>query len=589
MAWSATTVMEIRASATAGNVNGGGFNPSNGAANATDYSQQDAAQYGFTDLASTDGTTNPSTVTSASHTFDSNDVGNFLKVNSGTNWTVGWYEIVSVAGGAATLDRAVGTAATLSNGTYKVGGAISLGGTGTSSDDAFFENAVAGNKFYIKNGSYTLGVQVTLTATGGTQKPIVIEGYNSSRGDHPVGANRPTLDAGAVPFTTAANWDIYNIIFTGTASTAVLVPGANSKHVNLKVSNTSGTAGRFGATINAADLFFSRCEFVSTAGSGVRVIANANFSIIGCYFHDSDMGLAYNTGATSSGHVINCIFDTCATNAVHINTANTAANHFYGNTFYGAETPAGTGINMITGVTDVRLLNNIFYGFTTAVSHADTQSVGHDNFNNYYNNTTDCTNWTKGPNTIALNPNFTNGAGGDFSVGTNMKAVGMPALFPGGLSTGYVDIGAVQRKEKVSTDPGEANVKTGVGYTFEDASKTGTYDGSDRWTDPGVTNVRLSTAYKANSTTNNRTGTVRVPAVGNVKTGYAYDASDSLTGTYDGSDRWTDPGEANVALGVAYKANSLTNNKTGTLEAATVDDIWNDQRALTVAKFLGLK
>jgi hypothetical protein len=113
------------------------------------------------------------------------------------------------------------------------------------------------------------------------------------------------------------------------------------------------------------------------------------------------------------------------------------------------------------------------------------------------------------------------------------------------------------------TDPGEASVKTGTAYTYNGSAKTGTYTGSDRWTDPGIANVRTGTAYKADSTTNNRTGTCAVPTAAETKTGVSVDAT---TGTYTGSDRWTDPGEANVADGVAYKADSTTNNKLGTLE-----------------------
>lgn len=41
------------------------------------------------------------------------------------------------------------------------------------------------------------------------------------------------------------------------------------------------------------------------------------------------------------------------------------------------------------------------------------------------------------------------------------------------------------------------------------------------------------------------------------------DRGDGNLGTYDGSDRWSDAGESNVKFGVQYKANSLTNNKTG--------------------------
>jgi hypothetical protein len=84
------------------------------------------------------------------------------------------------------------------------------------------------------------------------------------------------------------------------------------------------------------------------------------------------------------------------------------------------------------------------------------------------------------------------------------------------------------------------------------------------------------------------------PGVANVKTGTAYTyAGASQTGTYDGSDRWTDPGESVVVSGVAYKANSTTNNKTGTFTTPTAaqiaTEVWGSSKALTIAKFLGLK
>src|SRR4051812_13205674 len=85
-----TTVWEVRSTATAANVNGGGFNPSV-ASPGTDYSQQDASQFSGSDLASTVGTTNPCVVTSASHNFVSSDNGILIHINSGTNWTAGWY------------------------------------------------------------------------------------------------------------------------------------------------------------------------------------------------------------------------------------------------------------------------------------------------------------------------------------------------------------------------------------------------------------------------------------------------------------------------------------------------------------------
>lgn len=62
------------------------------------------------------------------------------------------------------------------------------------------------------------------------------------------------------------------------------------------------------------------------------------------------------------------------------------------------------------------------------------------------------------------------------------------------------------------------------------------------------------------------TGTAVLAAAATTKMGVT--ANDGA-GSYDGSDRWTDPGEANVSAGTAYKANSTTNNKLGTRQTVT--------------------
>lgn len=105
------------------------------------------------------------------------------------------------------------------------------------------------------------------------------------------------------------------------------------------------------------------------------------------------------------------------------------------------------------------------------------------------------------------------------------------------------------------SDPGLANVKLATVYTIGGVSLTGTYDGSDRWSDPGIANVRSTQSYKANSLVNNRTGTSVQPGTANVKTGIVFD--NGSVGTYTGADRWSDPGAANVLSPTAYLANAI--------------------------------
>jgi len=97
MALDARSVVEINASATANNVNAGGFNPAN--ANM------------LTDLTThtNTGNTDSPVVSSASYAFVAGDTTKKLFVQGGTNWYANrWFDIASLSGGKATLSAAIG-------------------------------------------------------------------------------------------------------------------------------------------------------------------------------------------------------------------------------------------------------------------------------------------------------------------------------------------------------------------------------------------------------------------------------------------------------------------------------------------------
>jgi hypothetical protein len=144
---------------------------------------------------------------------------------------------------------------------------------------------------------------------------------------------------------------------------------------------------------------------------------------------------------------------------------------------------------------------------------------------------------------------------------TSVALVSGTGSLNGASRTSLVDVAAFDGS--VYSNPGAANVRSGTGYTYAGVSTTGslvvpslantkigvagdggtgTYDGTDRHSDPGVANVRLGTAYKSNSETDNRTGT--------------------LAATTD-----TDPGVGNVRSGIAYSIDGVA--KTGTLSVPT--------------------
>ncbi len=150
-----------------------------------------------------------------------------------------------------------------------------------------------------------------------------------------------------------------------------------------------------------------------------------------------------------------------------------------------------------------------------------------------------------------------------------------------GARSDYVTTTASAFEGYTYTDPGIANVLApGSGgpssYTYNGLSKVGTYAPAL----PAAGDLRSGTVVSS------VTGTLAVPAVSSVLSGVAVDAtvgnyitvataaakigttfgaSGALTGTYDGSDRWTSPLASELLSGVMLKSNSTSNNLTGTL------------------------
>jgi hypothetical protein len=101
----ANTIWEVQPTIGV-DTNGGGFQPGCGAKNIT-------ASVNLT----IDGTVNTK-VTDSGHNFVAADVGRWINITAGTNWTLGYYKIVSAASNAATLDRSPSAAGNANKATY---------------------------------------------------------------------------------------------------------------------------------------------------------------------------------------------------------------------------------------------------------------------------------------------------------------------------------------------------------------------------------------------------------------------------------------------------------------------------------------
>lgn len=429
MAIPATQVWEVRP--TNGTTNaGGGFDPSV-ASPGTDYSQQDAVQVAYTDLV-IGGTTTQ--LTSAGTPFTSAHVGNTIAITGGTGFTTGFYSIRSVAAAVATMDRSVGTGGS-TGGTGNLGGARSGFTVGTTTLQA---SLVAGNKVWVKNEAWNEAV--ALSVAGSANLPIVIEGYDTARDDRPTGTGRPLNNRASaagdgIAITGADTWCKYlRVTAAGDAGFSLATTSLRFVHCASYSNTNEGfeyTAGNYH--------WFYACESYSNGGPGVGSSTAGIF--YGCYIHDNTGG-----GLISSGGQLQATFSIIESNASHGISQPGTLSMLFNNTIYGNTGATTDGLNM--DATRIGAYNNIFANNGRDGARANNGGgvvVDCNDFNG--NSGAARTNFPTGVNDSTLAPTFTNASGGDFSIGTNLKALGYPGVFPGALSTGYLDIGAVQRQE----------------------------------------------------------------------------------------------------------------------------------------------
>jgi len=366
-----------------------------------DYSQQDAADGTATDFTATGSST---TLTSATGGFRRSHIGNFFHqttTGTGAFGVVGWYEIVSYTNATTVvLDRTPNSGTANVACTGFVGGALDMAG---SLGDSFLEQIQGGNTVWYKSGSFTVGVAVAVASANSTSQTIsYLRGFTSLRGDTCTGTNRPTLAMGSNSFTVGTYVQTSNISFTGTAATLV-TSAIGAVFRNCKFQNTSTTTSRIACTIST-DALAVDCEVISQNGTGISTSA-ANVRVIGCYVHDSTNGLV-STG-TGRQLILSTIISENVTTAIN-NSLTNASLSAIGCTFYGSEAKIGTALSAISAVILCQFFDNIIYGFATGISQATTQYKSNFGmYNNFYNNTTDVSLYTKDVTDTAVNPAFT--------------------------------------------------------------------------------------------------------------------------------------------------------------------------------------
>lgn len=303
MALSAGLVLELRT--TAGANQGGGFYD-RVPGTSVDYTQQDTAQLSLTDLVSDVAGT---TITSVTGGFTDAMVGNVIYIESTGGFTAGFYEIIAYTDtNTITIDRTAGESKT--GGAGKVGGALDYAAfaayivTGT--------DRAQGDKIWIKAGTYVMTANVTHVEN----QIHTWEGYNTTRGDNPTGANRPKFDGitNTVYFTTGAYFSCKHVQFESDATYGFQQDNYQF-FMNCSFSNAVGWGSyRVGPSFNRHQ-FYINCEFIGgdpantgNRGLNIGISGRAENALIAfCKFTDLNRGL--HTQNTSMGVILSCLFE----------------------------------------------------------------------------------------------------------------------------------------------------------------------------------------------------------------------------------------------------------------------------------------
>jgi len=300
MALSATLVWEVQSSAFGLDTNGGGFDktvPNAG----IDYSQGSVQTLGNITIG-----TNSSTLTNvggSAGAFNTTHIGNVVSITSGSGFTTGWYFIIGVSGGVATVDRSVGTPGS-------TGGVGGIGGP-FASPGAAAAVMVSGNVCYVKNTGVSYSISSTSNNVSNGQvnppagvsltQPTAFIGYQNNRTflntDSP-----PTLNVSVA----------LGMIFNVTNSTFIIR--------NLKFTASGAALGTqtFGVEVTGSGVGYvliERCIFTSL-GTAVFLGGGVGFQYgIDCYATGCTT-VAFQTGntlPTNSSAFIGCVSDTNGT------------------------------------------------------------------------------------------------------------------------------------------------------------------------------------------------------------------------------------------------------------------------------------
>lgn len=249
MALAGTTLWECQTGGSDAN-NGGAFDPG-----------QTAGM--FTDGAATSATGNSPVFSSASYNFVAGDVGAWVFVGAGTNWTKGWYQIASVASNVATLSAAIGAAELYP----------AQGGWGPSTAAGCATTASPTGATWSIDYSRGTTANVTYTDLASVGAGLAVSSVAFPFAKQQVG--------NCIVITGGTNFTAGRYVIASVAATVATVLGAGNITTGAGVSGTGGLGGCLvSAALATASKVASNCVFIR---SGTYSITSASTNVaVGC-------------------------------------------------------------------------------------------------------------------------------------------------------------------------------------------------------------------------------------------------------------------------------------------------------------------
>lgn len=361
------------------------------------------------------------------------------------------FKITAVDDGADTITVDVAPTGVIANSAWGVGGQRVY-------DSAEWEAAAAAGWTFVFNNSPAAKASDFITARANGSSAAGFIKVKGKTGTRPV--LNVTNTAQCFEGADLDLWWIENLELDqdGASGNVIAVWGAGGVCYNVKISDGGG----IGIVPDEGACRVIGNEITGTGGDGMTM--GLAVAAIGNYIHDVTGDGIEQTGANTAQHLIlNNIIDTCAGRGIldsGVATTTAQVLCILGNTIYGC---GNTGIEITDADRQAVLMNNICSENGNAAGEYNVEWVaGSAELGSFHGwNVFHHSGGGGGANLSGLtvnaqvassefitDPAFTNAAGGDFSIGSTSpaKAAGYPGAFLGG-STGYLDIGAVQRQE----------------------------------------------------------------------------------------------------------------------------------------------